>query len=93
MIGARAITASVTAQKSTRAATTRPHLIRSRLTIPLCAPCEPSWHPGGHAVSEPRTAAEHPLVVADTDTMTAIGTGGVPALAIAACSHSSTRQR
>jgi len=43
MTGARAITASVTAQESsTRATTTRPRLIRSRLTVPLCAQCEPS---------------------------------------------------
>jgi hypothetical protein len=40
MTGARAITASVTAQKtSIRATTTHLRLIQPRLTIPLCAQC------------------------------------------------------
>jgi hypothetical protein len=58
MTGARAITASVTAQNSnTRATTTRPRLIRSRLTVPLCGQWEHSVPALDHAVSEPRTIA------------------------------------
>jgi hypothetical protein len=49
MTGATAITASVTAQKtSTRAAATRLCLIRSDLTVPLCAH---SGRRGRHAVT------------------------------------------
>ena len=63
MTGARAITASVTAQEtSTRAATTRPCLIRSRLTLQLCAQCEPSgpWAVTLSANPHNRVAATHP---------------------------------
>ncbi len=63
MTGAKAITASVTAQDSnTRATTTRPRLIRSRLTVPLCAPPSLPGPPRGHAVSEPCTIAQPPRI-------------------------------